>query len=199
MRRILIRLAAAAALGGALVAAWTTYRIWTVGSVDEARPADAIVVMGAAQYNGRPSPLFRARLEHAVALYQRGLAPIFVATGGRGRPGDTTTEAEVARAYALAHGVPDEAILVEDRGRTTLESLRTVGRMLRERGVDSALFVSDRTHMLRVLRVARDQGLVAYGSPTTTSPAESSLVDQASGTIHEIGGLGLYFLTGTDP
>jgi uncharacterized SAM-binding protein YcdF (DUF218 family) len=197
VRRDLTRLAAAAALGGVLVVAWTTFRIWSVGSVDEGRPAGAIVVMGAAQYNGRPSPLFRARLDHAVSLYQRGLAPLFVVTGGRGRPTDTTTEAEVARAYALANGVPDDAILVEDGGRTTLESLRTVGTMLRERGVESAVFVSDRTHMLRVLRMARDQGIRAYGSPTTTSPAEASVVDRIADTIHEIGGLGLYFLTGT--
>lgn len=199
MRRDLTRLSVAAVVGTALVIVWTTFRIWTTGARDDSRPADAIVVMGAAQYNGLPSPVFRARLDHAIALYQRGVAPVLVVTGGRGRPDDTTTEAQAARAYALAHDVPEEAILVEDEGRTTLESLVGVGAILRERGLRSAVFVSDRTHMLRVLRMARDQGLVAYGSPTTTSPIEARVADQILGTIHEIGGLGAYFLAGTGP
>jgi len=93
--------------------------------------------------------------------------------------------------------VPASAILVEDRGRNTLESLRAVGSMLRDRQLQDAVFVSDRSHMLRVLRMARDQGIAAYGSPTTTSPTESSLSERAQDTIHEIGGLALYFLTGT--
>jgi uncharacterized SAM-binding protein YcdF (DUF218 family) len=195
--RNLTRLLLTALLGIVVVAAYTTFRIWDQGMRDDSRRADAIVVLGAAQYNGTPSPLFRARLDHAIALYHEGIAPILVVTGGKGRPGDTTTEAEAARAYAIAHDVPPDAILVEDRGRNTLESLRTVGSMLHERDLTAAVFVSDRSHMLRVLRMARDQGLAAYGSPTTTSPTESSFVEQAKDTIHEIGGLALYFLTGT--
>jgi uncharacterized SAM-binding protein YcdF (DUF218 family) len=195
--RNLTRLIATALAGTVLVAAYTTFRIWDQGMRDDSRKADAIVVLGAAQYNGIPSPLFRARLDHAIGLYHGGIAPVLVVTGGKGRPGDTTTEAEAARAYAIGRDVPAGAILVEDRGRNTLESLRTVGSMLHERNLDAAVFVSDRSHMLRVLRMARDQGLTAYGSPTTTSPTESSLVEQAKDTIHEIGGLGLYFLTGT--
>jgi uncharacterized SAM-binding protein YcdF (DUF218 family) len=93
--------------------------------------------------------------------------------------------------------VPADAILVEDQSRTTLEQLRTVGEMLRDRGLQSAVLVSDRTHMLRSLRIARDQGIEAYGSPTTTSPVESNVVEQLKDTVHEIGGLGVYFLTGT--
>jgi uncharacterized SAM-binding protein YcdF (DUF218 family) len=191
------RLLLAAAAGTILVALYTTFRIWDQGLRDDSRPADAIVVLGAAQYNGTPSPLFRARLDHAIALYHEGIAPILVVTGGKGREGDITTEAEAAMAYAVAHDVPASAILVEDRGRNTLESLRAVGSMLRERQLQDAVFVSDRSHMLRVLRMARDQGIAAYGSPTTTSPTESSLSERAQDTIHEIGGLALYFLTGT--
>jgi uncharacterized SAM-binding protein YcdF (DUF218 family) len=194
--RHLASVGAAVLVGAALVAAFTTFRIWDQGARDEARAADAIVVLGAAQYNGTPSPLFEARLEHAVRLYQNGIAPVLVVTGGKGRPEDVTTEAATARAYALAHGVPDEAILVEDESRTTLEQLETVGRMLRDRGLGTAVLVSDRTHMLRSLRIARDQGFEAYGSPTTTSPTESSPVEQLKDTIHEIGGLGLYFVAG---
>lgn len=197
MLRNLTRLGIAAVAGAIAVTAWTAFRIWEQGSRDDSRDADAIVVLGAAQYNGIPSPLFQARLDHAIALYHDGIAPVVVVTGGKGRPGDTTTEAEAARDYVIAHGVPAEAILVEDQGTNTLESLRSVGAMLRDRGLDAAVFVSDRSHMLRVLRMARDQGVVAYGSPTTTSPTESSVVEQLKDTVHEIGGLGLYFLTGT--
>ena len=130
MRRVLSRVLVLAAAGAVVVAAYATYRIWQQGEQDDRRPADAIVVLGAAQYDGRPSPVFKARLQHAVELYQDGIAPYLVVTGGNA-PGDRTTEAAVARDYALAHGVPDKAILVEDRGRTTLESLRSVAKLLR--------------------------------------------------------------------
>jgi len=99
----------------------------------------------------------------------------------------------------VAHGVPASAILIEDESRTTLEQLRTVGQMLRDRGLRSAVLVSDRTHMLRSLRIARDQGIEAYGSPTTTSPAASNVPDQIEATGHEIGALALYFIAGTGP
>jgi uncharacterized SAM-binding protein YcdF (DUF218 family) len=106
-------------LGIAVVAGYATYRVWAQGQRDEQRPADAIVVMGAAQYDGEPSPIFEARLEHAVALYRAGVAPRLVVTGGKA-DGDRTTEAAAARAYAMAHGVPGDRILVEDQSRTTL-------------------------------------------------------------------------------
>lgn len=196
MLRNLTRLGIAAAVGVLAVTAYMTFRIWERGSRDEARPADAIVVLGAAQWNGVPSPLFQRRLDHAIKLYRDGLAPVFIVTGGK-LPGDRTTEADAARAYAISKGVPSDAILVEDRSRTTLEQLRIVGLMLRDNGLNSALLVSNRTHMLRSLRMARDQGIEAYGSPTTlTSAADSSLAEELGDTVHEIGGLGLYFLTG---
>jgi len=198
MNRDLIRLGVAGVLGSLVVVGYTSYRIWDQGGRDEARPAEAIVVLGAAQYNGTPSPLFQARLAHAVKLYEDGIAPVFIVTGGK-LPDDRTTEAAAARAYAIGHGVPADAILVEDRSRTTLEQLRTVAEMLRERGLHSAVLVSDRTHMLRSLRIARDQGIDAYGSPTTTSPVENDLVDQVRVTGHEVGALALYFLAGTGP
>jgi uncharacterized SAM-binding protein YcdF (DUF218 family) len=195
MRRDLTRVAAVALVGAVAVAAYATYRIWDQGQRDERRPADAIVVMGAAEYDGRPSPVFRARLDHAVSLYRDGLAPVLVVTGGKAE-GDRTTEAAVARDFAISAGVPADSILVEDRGRTTLESLRTVGNMLRARGVRDVLFVSDRAHMLRVLRMARDQGLTSYGSPTTTSPIDADVTSRADATVHELGALAFYFITG---
>jgi len=180
------------------VVAYATWRIWDQGSRDDARPADAIVVLGAAQYDGVPSPIYRARLDHAIALYEAGVAPVLVMTGGK-LPGDRTTEADAGRTYAIAHGVPPEAIIVEDQGRTTLESLRTVGAMLDDRGTGPAVFVSDPTHMLRVLRIARDQGIEAFGSPTRTSPLDTNPPERLRATAHELGALALYFLAGTGP
>lgn len=183
------------AIGALAIVGWTTFRIWDVGNHDDRRPADAIVVLGAAQYDGRPSAILKARLDHAIDLYHAGLAPYLVVTGGKAE-GDRTTEAASARAYALSKGVPDRAILVEDRGRTTLESMRGVAEILRDHHLGDTLFVSDRTHMLRVLRIARDEGIAAYGSPTATSPTDASLGNRLEATLHELGGLTLYFVAG---
>jgi uncharacterized SAM-binding protein YcdF (DUF218 family) len=189
------RLLAVGLVGVVLVGAWVSYRIWDVGNRDQRERVDAIVVLGAAQYNGRPSAILKARLDHAIGLYDDGLAPYLVVTGGKAE-GDRTTEAASARAYALAKGVPRDAILVEDQGRTTLESLRAVAAILHARGLTSTLFVSDRTHMLRVLRIARDEGLTPLGSPTATSPTDATFGNRLEATIHELGGLSLYFLIG---
>ena len=198
MIRDLLRIGLAAMAGTALVVGYATWRIWDQGTRDEQRPAGAIVVMGAAQYGGRPSPVFAARLDHAVALYLAGLAPRFVVTGGSA-PGDRWTEAATARAYALEHGVPESAILVEDRGRTTLESLDRVAVILREAGVRDAIFVSSPSHMLRVLRIAADLGIMAWGSPTRTGPTEADFRRKIGATLHELGALGLYLLAGQAP
>jgi uncharacterized SAM-binding protein YcdF (DUF218 family) len=194
-RRDLIRLAGAVCLGVALAGGYATYRIWAQGQRDEERPAGAIVVMGAAQYDGRPSRLFAARLDHAVALYFADVAPRLVVTGGKAE-GDRTTEAAAGRAFAIERGVPPEDILIEDRSRTTLESIRGVAALLAANDITSAVFVSDRPHMLRVLRMAADEGITAWGSPTRTSPIEGDLGGQIDATVHELGALAYYFLTG---
>lgn len=131
------------------------------------READAILVLGAAQYNGRPSPVFRARLDHAIALYKRQLAPQIVFTGGVG-VGDTLSEGEVARRYALKNGVPESAILVERRGVTSAESITAAAALLRERGLTTVLVVSDSYHMLRADLLARRAGLTPYRAPART-------------------------------
>ena len=136
---------------------------------DEARPAQAIVVLGAAQYAGRPSPVLRARLDHALELWNEHLASLLILTGGTGA-GDTTSEAAVGRTYAKKHGVPDTAILEENAGRTTSESMRAVAGMLEVRGLQSAVLVSDPFHMLRLRILARRFGFTPYTSPTKTSP-----------------------------
>src|SRR6185436_5644741 len=128
--------------------------VYAFGTHDGARQSDAIVVLGAAQYAGRPSPVLRARLDHAVELYGRGLARWVIFTGGTGR-GDTTSEAAVGRRYAMRHGVPDSAILLESTGRSTNASLAGVATLMRERGLKQAIFVSDPFHMLRLWILAQ--------------------------------------------
>jgi uncharacterized SAM-binding protein YcdF (DUF218 family) len=193
--RALLLILAAALLATAVTLGYTALRISSQGERDERRPADAIVVLGAAQFDGRPGGVFAARLDHAVELFQEGLAPILIVTGGK-QPGDRTTEAATARAYAIAHGVPADAILMEDRGRSTLESIETVGAMMRARDLVSAVFVSDRTHMLRVLRMATDQEVLAWGSPTTTSPTDAGAARRGRAMVHEIAGLVAYYFGG---
>lgn len=167
-RRLTIALTA---IVGIVVLAWLVGFVGVVARsrIDQARRAEAIVVLGAAQYDGRPSPVLRARLDHGIDLYKRGLAPWLVVTGGRGT-GDTTTEAAVGRRYAIRHGVPAKAILLEDAGRTTDESIEGVARIMREHGIHDAVLVSDPFHMLRLDILARRHGIRAWTSPTRTSP-----------------------------
>jgi uncharacterized SAM-binding protein YcdF (DUF218 family) len=158
-----------------MAAAWTLLvaAIYLYGRRDQARPADAIVVLGAAHYAGRPSPVLRARVDHAVALYGRGLAPVIIMTGGTAR-GDTVSEAVAARRYAVRSGVPESAILVERAGRTTLESMGGVSRLMDARDLESAILVSDPFHMLRLRFLAWRLGFTGYTSPTRTSPISRS-------------------------
>jgi uncharacterized SAM-binding protein YcdF (DUF218 family) len=141
--------------------------VWS--TLDQARPAESIVVLGAAQYDGRPSPVLRARLDHAINLWNRHLAHVVILTGGRGF-GDTTSEAAVGRGYVKRRGIPDEAILLESEGRTTRASLVAVSRMLSERRMKTAILVSDPFHMLRLWILSRRLGFTPYTSPTRTSP-----------------------------
>lgn len=196
MRR-LARLIVLAGVVGVAVVGYATYRIIDQGTRDERRPADAIVVMGAAQYDGRPSPVFAARIDHAVELFHEGVAPVLIVTGGK-QEGDRTTEAASARDYAIARGVPEGAILVEDESRTTLQSIRGVAALMAADDLDVAVFVSDPSHMLRVLRMASDAGIEGYGSPTTTSPVDRDLAARADAVVHELGALALYLVTGSD-
>jgi vancomycin permeability regulator SanA len=190
--------AVAFALGAAVLTAGTTLRIWQVGQQDGRRHVDAIVVLGAAQYNGRPSDALAARLDHAIDLYIQGYAPYLITTGGN-LPGDWTTEAEVGRKYAIKRGVPESALLMENSGHSTLDSIQHVRAIFDAKSLHTALFVSDRSHMLRVLRLAQDEGIEAWASPTTTSPddIDSDLIYNSM--FHEVGAMGYYMLVAGDP
>jgi uncharacterized SAM-binding protein YcdF (DUF218 family) len=144
-----------------------------MGRHEGARPAAAIVVLGAAQYGGHPSPVHKARLDHGVELWKRGLAPRFIVTGGRG-DGDTTSEAAVSRNYIRRQGVPDSVIELERHGRTTSQSLHAVAALMADTPDRSVILVSDPFHMLRLAIVARRLGLIPYCSPTHTSPIAAS-------------------------
>ena len=196
--RDLLLVALAFIIGGAALTAFAVYRVWDVGQHDNRRKVDAIVVLGAAQYNGRPSAVLAARLDHAIELYEEGYAPYFVVTGGK-LPGDRLTEAATERNYAVARGVPASAILGETTGRTTLESIQNVRALFDAHGLHTALFVSDRTHMLRVLRLAADQGIEAWASPTTTSPADTDQDMHFDALMHELGAFAQYVFLESGP
>jgi uncharacterized SAM-binding protein YcdF (DUF218 family) len=148
----------------ALYFASVYYEVWRHAHEDEARPADAIVVLGAAQYYGRPSPVLRARLDHALALYRRGLAPRIITTGGQGRDA-VFTESEVAREYLSRQGVPAEFITVETAGQSTAQSAAAVGEIMDRMELHSCVVVSDGYHIHRIKRMLEERGLEVYGSP----------------------------------
>jgi uncharacterized SAM-binding protein YcdF (DUF218 family) len=153
------------ALTAALMSiAYYSVRIEQQSTRDEARPADVILVLGAAEYNGRPSPVLRARLDHALELYQKHLAPRIMTTGGAG--GDPVfTEGGVGRSYLMSHGVPSEAIVVENEGESTVHSIALAGEIFRRMGLTSIIVVSDGYHIYRVKKMLEARGLTAYGSP----------------------------------
>ena len=148
-------------------------QVWWVGRSDQARAVDAIVVLGVAQYDGRPSPQLQARLDHALALWQKGLSPLVITTGGN-QPGDRFTEAETSANYLMEGSadvaVPTDSIVQENTGSTTRESLLEVSKIMQARGLHSVLIVTDPYHSLRSRLIAQDLDLVAYVSPTRTSP-----------------------------
>ena len=196
--RTLARLILAALVVGVVALGYLAVRIWDQAGRDDRRTADAIVVMGAAQYDGRPSPVFAARLDHAIDLFHANVAPILIVTGGKAQ-GDRTTEAASARAYALARGVPASAILAEDQSRTTLQSIRGVAALMRSADAQTAVFVSDPSHMFRVLWMASDAGITAWGSPTRTSPLERDPIRRIDAVVHELGALTVYVVSGESP
>ena len=165
--RLARRLVAAAVLAVLLVVGGTAVSVWWVARQDDRPSSDAIVVLGASQFDGRPSSVFKARLQHARALYEDGIAPRVITVGG-GRPGDRTTEAEAGASFLRERDV--EVVAVPE-GRNTLESMVAVEALMTEQGWSSAVLVTDPWHSMRSLRMARDQGIEAASSPTRAGPS----------------------------
>jgi len=189
------RVVAAAVLAVALLVCSTALAIWWTARQDSRPTSDAIVVLGSAQYNGVPSSIFEARLEHALQLYEDGVAPVVVTVGGK-KAGDQFTEAEAGRDYLANAGIPDDALLAVPEGVDTLESMQLVGDAFRERGWTSAVLVTDPWHAMRAERMAEDSGIGGESSPTRQGPALQPRAKQFRYILRETAAYLLYRATG---
>lgn len=168
LRRTLLVLILGSAALLAVIHIRTCFGVWRQSKTDEARPVDAIVILGAAQYVGRPSPVLRARLDHGLELYRNGLAPFVITTGGAGED-PSFSEGGVGHDYLLAHGIPDANLIAETQGGDTLESVKRVAVIMHTNRLRSCVAVSDAYHLYRVKRLMEKQGIAAYGSPRAGS------------------------------
>jgi uncharacterized SAM-binding protein YcdF (DUF218 family) len=189
------RVVGAAVLAVLLLVTSTALAIWWNARQDSRPSSDAIVVLGSAQYNGVPSSIFAARLEHAKNLYEAGVAPVIVTVGGK-ETGDQFTEAEAGRDYLANEGIPDDALLAVPKGVDTLESMRFVAAAFDERGWHSAVLVTDPWHAMRAQRMAEDAGMVATSSPTRQGPAVQTRATQVRYILRETAAYLLYRATG---
>jgi uncharacterized SAM-binding protein YcdF (DUF218 family) len=192
--RFVRRLLLGVLIVGTLVLAGTGFRVWQVARVDDRSHADVVVVLGAAQYNGNPSKVLEARLNHAKSLYEHGVAGHIVTGGGR-RAGDRYTEADAGARWLAAHGVPREDVIKVDEGTDTLGTLRAVAGEVRARGWRSAVIVSDPWHSLRARTMAEDAGLTAWTSPTHSGPIVQTRQTQLRYIVRETGALLFYRAT----
>jgi uncharacterized SAM-binding protein YcdF (DUF218 family) len=193
--RLVVRVLGAAVLAGLLLVASTALAIWWNARGDSRPGSDAIVVLGSAQYNGVPSSIFEARLEHAVDLYEEGVAPVIVTVGGKAT-GDEFSEAEAGREYLAAAGVPDDALLAVEQGGDTLESMRAVAGQFTARGWSTAVLVTDPWHAMRAERMAEDAGMEVTSSPTRQGPAVQTRTTQFRYILRETAAYLLYRVTG---
>lgn len=177
-----------------LLPAGVAFRVWQVARVDDLSPADSIMVLGAAQYNGVPSPVYEARLERALRLYRAGVAPVVFTVGGK-QEGDLHTEAEAGRRFLVDNGVPELSVIAIEEGEDTLRSVEAVSRAMTARGLRSSVIVSDPTHSLRARRMARDAGIDAWTAPVRHGPAVRTRSTQFHGIVRETGALIWYELT----
>jgi len=143
---------------------WVYVQIEHYAYEDQAAPADVICVFGAAEYAGRPSPVLRARLDHALALYEHGIAPVMLTTGGSAA-GDSFSEGQVGEAYLMANGVPQKAIIAETQSRTTEEQARRIVVIARTNGYRRVVIVSDPAHLFRIREICANDGLAVMTSP----------------------------------
>ena len=164
----LFRAAAAVLAAAVLYTALQAVSIWRYGAVDETRPADVAIVLGAGTFNGVVSPVYQERINHGVWLYQNGYVKKLILTGGYGA-GSTVSDAAAAGQYAVSIGMPEADILLEERSAITQENLQYARELMEEAGDETALVVSDPLHMKRAMLLAGDAGIEAYASPTPTS------------------------------
>lgn len=161
-------------------------------SKDESRAADVIVVFGAAEYVGRPSPVFKARLDHAADLYRKGLAPIVITTGGAG--GDPKfNEGEVGREYLKSLGIPDDHLIAETQSADTAESARRVSTIMHANHMNTCLAVSDAYHIFRIKQMLSREGVTAYGAPRPNSKPQF-FAKRNEAILHEIASYTLWLL-----
>ncbi|MBZ5516640.1 MAG: YdcF family protein [Acidobacteriia bacterium] len=181
-------------VAGAALAERALYlRVRAQAERDEARAAQAIVVFGAAEYNGSPSPVFQARLDHAFDLEERGLAPLLITTGGSG--GDPKfTEGGVGRDYLIQRGVAATKIVAETASHTTYENVQAATRLMRERRASSCIAVSDGFHLYRIKLMFASQGITVYTSPAPASPIESDPIQRPLHSLREALICGLWHL-----
>ncbi|MBN4928021.1 YdcF family protein [Hoyosella rhizosphaerae] len=177
-----------------VLVAGTAFRVWQVARVTDTATVDAVVVLGAAQYNGVPTEVFRARLDQSVFLHQQGVAPLIVTVGGK-QEGDVFTEAAAGRNYLVAQGVPAENILAVEEGADTLESVEAVARELSARGLSSIVVTTDPWHSLRTKIMAQDAGLSANSAPVRSGPAVWARESQFKGIARETAALLYYQFT----
>ena len=163
---------------------WVYEQIERYAILDQAAPSDAIGVFGAAEYDGHPSPVFRARLDHAHNLYDRGIAPLVITLGGNG--GDEHSEGAVGREYLMGAGVPESAIIAETESRSTSESARRIAVIARTNGLHRLVIVSDGTHMFRIHAICAADGLNVLTSPRPRSAAEVADAPDWDAMSHEI-------------
>ncbi|MBA3419254.1 MAG: YdcF family protein [Geodermatophilaceae bacterium] len=189
---------AAVVIAAVLVVGGTAYAVWKQARADERAPADAILVLGSAQYDGVPSPVFEARLDHALELFEQGLAPTIVTVGGK-QDGDRFTEAESGSLWLQDFGVPAEAIVAVGAGTNTLSSLEAVADLYRERGWSQLIIVTDPWHELRTNRIAADLEMTTLSSPTRQGPAVFTRETQLRAIVRETAAYLYYRLTGSTP
>lgn len=185
LHRLLSWAAATVLIGAALWVLWVNQQIHEWAHRDQARPAAAIAVFGAAEYDGRPSPVLRARLDHALDLYRQGLAPLVITLGGGYEADAHHSEGGVGESYLLAHGVPDSAIIAETESDDTEQSADRLAAIARENGLKTILVVSDGTHLFRIHAICERDGLTVYTSPRPPG-REISWFERAERLTHEI-------------
>lgn len=194
--RVLSRVVAAVMCAGLLAVAAAAYSVWMVARFDDRRPSDAIIVLGSAQYDGTPSPIFEARLDHALKLYHDGVAPRIVTVGGS-QPGDRFSEAGAGQQWLADQGVPSSDLVPIEYGGDTLSSMRAAGDLFREQGWTTAVLVTDPWHSLRAQAMADDNGIDAVSSPTRQGPAVQTRETEFRYILRESAAFLYYRLFGT--